>query len=79
MEKLLEMIKAMGEDVYDYKVSEGCIEVVIDDFEGFDDDWSEITRDYENPEAVDTFEEYVAKHESELDFEIYIDYTSSDI
>ena len=44
MEKILEMIKAMGEDVYDYKVSEGCIEVVIDDFEGFDDDWSEIKR-----------------------------------
>ena len=79
MEKILEMIKTMGEDVYDYKVSEGCIEVVIDDFEGFDDDWAEITRDYENPEAVDAFEEYVAKHESEFDFEIYVDYTSSDI
>ena len=63
----------------DYKVSEGCIEVVIDDFEGFDDDWAEITRDYENPEAVDAFEKYVAEHESELDFEIYVDYTSSDI
>ena len=79
MEKILEMIKAMGNDVANYEVSEGYISVVIDDFEGFDDDWSEIMRDYENPEAVDAFEEYVAEHESEFDFEVVIDYTSSDI
>ena len=79
MEKILEMIKAMGNDVADYKILEGYITVVIDDFEGFDDDWSEIMRDYENPDAVDAFEEYVTEHESEFDFEICVDYTSSDI
>ena len=37
MEKILEMIKAMGEDVYDYNVSDVCIDVVIDVFECFYD------------------------------------------
>lgn len=79
MEKILEMIKAMGNDVAEYKVSENCITVIIDDFDGFDDDWSEVMRDYENPEAVEAFEDYIDEHESEFDFEVYVDYTSSDI
>ena len=30
-------------------------DVTMEDFEGFDDDWDEVMRDYEDEELVDTF------------------------
>jgi len=32
-----------------------CYDVTLQDFEGFDDKWSEVMRDYENEELVDAF------------------------
>lgn len=32
-----------------------CLHVELNDFEGFNEDWSEISREYDNPEAVEHF------------------------
>ena len=89
MEKILEMIKAMGEDVYDYKVSEGCIEVVIDDFEGFDD-WCEVDREFVDAETVEEVLDWLEENADSVDGDFYhyyhfgnivvvVGYTSFDI
>ena len=59
--EVMKMIEAMGNDAgYEITVIDDCdtiIEVQIHDFEGFDDDYSEVMREYDNPEAVEAFEE----------------------
>lgn len=32
-----------------------CYDVTLQDFDGFDDEWSEVMRDYEDEELVDAF------------------------
>lgn len=55
-EMMIATIKALGADAI-YYVRGSEIHVDIDDFESFDDDWDEVMRDYDNPEAVSAFEE----------------------
>ena len=55
-EKMITTIKALGADA-SYRVSGSKIRVDLNDFEGFDEDWDEIMRDYDDPEAVSAFEE----------------------
>ncbi len=55
-EKMIATIKALGADAI-YYVRGSEIHVDIDDFEGFDEDWDEIMRDYDDAEAVSAFEE----------------------
>lgn len=57
-ETVMKMIKAMGNDA-DFEIKDNIIYVTIHDFEGFADDWSEVMREYENPEAVEAFEDLI--------------------
>lgn len=57
-EEMIALIEAMGCDA-NYVIEDGCIFVDIHDFEGFDDDWSEVMRKYEHPKAVEAFEEAI--------------------
>lgn len=50
---LMTLIDACENDV-DFFEEGGMIHLTIDDFEGFDDNWNEVMRDYDNPDAVDT-------------------------
>lgn len=34
-------------------------DLTFEDFEGFDDDWSEVLRDYAKPELVEELEEFI--------------------
>lgn len=53
-EMVMELLASLGDDV-DVRVdSDGDVHVEVQDFEGFDDDWSEIER--ECSEAVDEVE-----------------------
>jgi hypothetical protein len=55
-EKMVAMLEALGQDVYyDYYEKNHKFDVTLYDFEGFDDDWDEIYRDYDDPEAVEHF------------------------
>lgn len=50
--EILKMLNDLGNDadVYEY---EGAINVDFNDFYGFEEDWSEAMRDYDNPEKVE--------------------------
>jgi hypothetical protein len=67
-----------------------CLHVTLEDFEGFDSNWDEIMREYDDPDAVEAFLEmlddecvssegdfYVTYHFD--GFDVRVDYSSYDI
>ena len=48
---LMVLINACENDVYFFK-KDRMIDLTINDFEGFDGNWNEVMRDYDNPNAV---------------------------
>lgn len=87
LEKLVEMC---GEDVNMRMDCIGTIHLDFVDFAGFDDDWNEIMRDYDNPQAVANLinwlndnclscdEDFYATYDLG-DFSVIVGYTSYDI
>ena len=59
LEMVLELLASAGDDlmvdVYGDEVS-----VVVEDFVGFDDDWSEVMRDLDDADLVDSIEEQLS-------------------
>lgn len=72
-EQVLKMAEALEDDarVYDF---EDCICVDFNDFKGFDDDWSEIMRDYDDADAVKAFEEMLKAEAEEINEDFYTTY-----
>ena len=91
VEMMTAMLEALEEDaLYSYDEDDAMFYVDLNDFEGFDDDWSEVMRDYTHPELVAQFEEmleeqclsqegdfYVVYHFE--GFSVHLGYTSFDI
>jgi hypothetical protein len=84
METIIAMLEKMSEDVY-YHVRETDEEkpelvITVDDFEGFDEDWSEIMRDYDE-EAVDGLIEWLEEHcvSEDGDFYSYYHFEEFDV
>ena len=84
MEIIIAMLEKMVEDV-DYYVRELDGEkpelvITVDDFEGFDEDWSEIMRDYDE-EAVDGLIEWLEEHciSEDGDFYSYYHFEEFDV
>ena len=84
MEIIIAMLEKMVEDV-DYYVREIDGEkpelvITVDDFEGFDEDWSEIMRDYDE-EAVDGLIEWLEEHciSEDGDFYSYYHFEEFDV
>jgi hypothetical protein len=90
MKELLEMlVNACGVDVDMTEIDNTC-HIDFNDFEGFDENWDEIMRDYENPQAVSNLinwlndnclycdEEYYTTYDFG-DFIVKVGYTSYDI
>jgi hypothetical protein len=93
MEIIIAMLEKMGEDV-DYCVREidgekPELEITVDDFEGFDEDWSEIMREYDVDAVralIDWLEEHCISEDGDLyyefhfeDFDVQLGYSSFDI
>ena len=85
-EKLLAMLEEIKKDA-DWTLTGDRLLLTINDFEGFDDDGSELAREYVNPEGVekvldyledkcDEFDEYSYKFDNYI---IEIHYTSEEI
>lgn len=55
-EMMVAAVEALGADAW-MDDDGDCIDVTLYDFEGFDTDWSEIMRPYDDPEAVRAFEQ----------------------
>lgn len=54
-EMMVKVLEGLGADVcYDFE--DGVFDVLVEDFDGFDDDWCEIMRDFDDPDAMARFE-----------------------
>ncbi len=54
-EMMIAAIENLGADASIYEFEDGTINVTLEDFEGFDDNWSEIDREYDNKEVINAF------------------------
>ena len=50
-----EMVRALCDDVNLRTDSKGLIHLTVDDFLGFDENWDEIYREFDDEDAVDEF------------------------
>lgn len=50
---ILDQLDRIAEDSWYITASDNYIELTINDFLGFDEDWSEVFREYIDPEAVE--------------------------
>lgn len=74
-EMMVAAIEALADDAL-YDVIDGEIHVTLYDFEGFDDDWCEIMRDYDDEQAVEAFLQMLADEclSSDGDFYEYYEF-----
>ena len=80
-EKFMAMVNALVEveDVY-YREYENTIYVTVDDFEGFDEHYSEIYREFANEELVNELVEFIKKANYTIEnYNIELHYSSEDI
>lgn len=89
-EMMVAAIEALGADASLWVVDDGLLDVDLQDFEGFDDDGSEVDREYDDEEAVDAFLEMLEaeclSHEGDFyvvyhfeGFDVRLGYASFDI
>ena len=69
-EMVLELLATLGSDVGVYERMDGTIRVTVQDFEGFDEGWSEVYADYDEA-AVDTVYERLEAEASEAEGDYY--------
>ena len=72
-EKMINMINDLKNDAiyFEYK---GIIHVDLDDFEGFDENWDEQFREYDDADAVENFLDTLEKEALEIDEDYYTTY-----
>lgn len=73
-EMMIAAIKNLGADATLWEYSDGLLEVTFEDFEGFDEDWSEIFREYDNEEAINTFLEMLDRECVSCEDDLYVTY-----
>ena len=62
MERMKEQLKALCKDISFWEnTDENILDVTVEDFEGFDEDWDEVYADI-NENAVNTMIEWLDKH-----------------
>lgn len=60
-EQVMELLESAGADLLVDVRSDGEIAVVVQDFEGFDDDWEEVERELDDPDRVEEIEEVLER------------------
>lgn len=73
LEMMVEMLEALGNDVT-FDVDGTNIDVTVEDFGGFDEDWSEIDREFDDEEAVDAFLETLTRECVSQEGDFYVVY-----
>ena len=71
-EEVMALLKTLGDDVSVF-AHDDVIRVTVEDFEGFDDDYCEVMRDYDE-DAVDEVLEALEAHCAEVVGDFYTDY-----
>lgn len=78
LEKFMELVNACGNDAdLDYW-SDGTYYLILNDLEGFDRNWREVEREYDNEEAVNALLDWLEANYVERDADFYIRYTFLD-
>lgn len=79
MEMMKEQLKALCEDIYISEYSdENKMEVTIEDFVGFGEDWGEVYADIDE-DAVDAMIDWLAEHCDSHEGDFYHYYTFGDL
>ena len=73
-EMMLAAIEALGNDASLWDEEDYCLDVTIEDFAGFDEDWCEVEREYDNEEAVDAFLEMLDTQCVSREGDFYVTY-----
>lgn len=73
-EMMVAAIEALGADAFLWERTDGLLNVTLEDFEGFDENWSEIDREYDDGEAVDAFLEMLEAECSSQEGDFYVTY-----
>ena len=72
------LVDACGVDAILERHSDGTYVLTLEDFEGFDDDWNEVEREYVNEEAVDALLKWLEANCIERELNLYIHYVFPD-
>ena len=72
------LVRACGVDAILERHSDGTYVLTLEDFDGFDDDWNEVEREYVNEEAVDALLEWLEANYTERKSNLYIHYVFPD-
>ena len=73
-EMMLTAIETLGADASLWDEEDYCLDVTLEDFEGFDADWSEVDREYDDEEAVEAFLEMLEAECSSREGDFYVVY-----
>lgn len=76
--EFMKMVDACGVDATLEWHSDGTYVLTLEDFEGFDDDWNEVEREYVNEEAVDALLKWLEVNYTERKSDLYIHYVFPD-
>ena len=80
MEQIIEKLETIKTDAYYYvDDDDNEIRLTIDDFEGFDEDWSEVERELENHKAVEEVLEWLEENADYVDGDFYRSYYFGEI
>lgn len=69
-EMVLELLATLGSDVDVYERMDGTIRVAVQDFEGFDEEWSEVEANHDE-DAVNVVYERLEAEASEVEGDYY--------
>ena len=72
------LVRACGVDAILERHSDGTYVLTLEDFEGFDDDWNEVEREYVNEKAVDALLKWLEANYTERKSDLYIHYVFPD-
>lgn len=80
LEKMIAVVRGLGADAKMWLFKK-VLHVDLQDFEGFDDDWSVVEREYDDEEAVNTFREMLEAEclSHEGDFYVVYHFKSFDV
>ena len=76
--EFMQMVEACSDDVTLDRRSNGIYHLTLEDFEGFNENWHEVEREYDNEEAVDALLDWLETNCNEQREDFYIYYIFSD-
>ena len=78
IENIIAQLDRISADSY-CEVNGNRIDLTIDDFAGFDEDWNEVFRDFVNEDAIEEVLRWLKENADSIDDNLYRDYYFGDI